>query len=336
MPFPTKAAVLTKLGDPEVFEIREINLPWPGNNDDVLVRIEAAGVNPADTFFRALGPYIGDGPGAVLGHDGAGIVEAIGDAVTTVKPGDRVCFCNGGVGGDPGTYAYHAVVPEGLLARVPDSVDMATAAAIPLVFITAWEALVERAQLKSGETVLVHGGAGGTGQITTQIARELGARVATTVSNDEKAALSKSLGAEIAIDYTDNDFVKVIHQWTDGKGVNVGFDNAGPEIFKRTLSAMAPYGRLVTLMGMPGDLEDESAYNKNLSIHNVMMLTPMWQGLSAERSRQAEIVRQAMSWLENGRIKINLVDSYALENVAEAHRQLENGGMLGKVVLTMD
>ena len=99
--------------------MHEIELPWPGKTDQVLVRMEAAGVNPADTFFRALGTYIGEGPGTVLGHDGAGVVEAVGDDVTSVKVGDRVCFCNGGVGGDHGTYSRHAVVPEWLLAKIP-------------------------------------------------------------------------------------------------------------------------------------------------------------------------------------------------------------------------
>jgi NADPH2:quinone reductase len=336
MPFSTSAAVLTRIGGPEVLEIREIGLPWPGNSDDVLVRIEAAGVNPADTFFRALGPYIGEGPGSVLGHDGAGVVEAIGDAVTMVRVGDRVCFCNGGVGGDPGTYARHAVVPEGLLAKVPDSVELTTAAAIPLVFITAWEALVERARLGRDETVLIHGGSGGTGQTAIQVARELGARVATTVSSDAKAELSRSLGAELAINYRESDFAAEARRWTGDAGVDVGFDNAGPEVFQKTLSAMAPYGRLVTLMGMPGDLEDETAYNHNLTVHNVMMLTPMWYGLKTEQLRQAEIVRQAMQWLEQNRITVNLAATYPLESVAQAHRQLEAGGMSGKIVLTVD
>jgi NADPH2:quinone reductase len=104
MSFTSEAAVMCRIGAPDVFEIQEIDLPWPGNSDEVLVRMQSAGINPADTFFRALGPYIGDGQGSVLGHDGAGVVEAVGDSVSQVKVGDRVCFCNGGLGGDPGTY----------------------------------------------------------------------------------------------------------------------------------------------------------------------------------------------------------------------------------------
>jgi NADPH2:quinone reductase len=333
MSFVSEAIVMRDIGAPDVLEIRDFELPWPGNGEDVLVRIEAAGINPADTFFRAFGTYLGEGPGTILGHDGAGVVEAVGDAVTSVEVGDRVCFCNGGVGGDPGTYAYHAIVPEWLLAKVPDSIELTTAAALPLVFITAWEALVERAQLKKNESVLIHGGAGGTGQIAIQIARELGAQIATTISSEEKSDFVGALGVGLAINYRRDDFVTAVREWTEDAGVNVVFDNAGPDVFKKSLAAMAPYGRIVTLMGTPGDTEDETAYNGNFTIHNVMMLTPMWLGLDAERRRQGEIVRQAMNWLEDGRINVKLAATFSLDEVAEAHSFLEQGGMTGKIVL---
>ncbi len=333
MPFVSEAVVMRETGAPDVLELRDFELPWPRNSDEVLVRIEAAGINPADTFFRVFGTYLGEGPGTVLGHDGAGVVEAIGDAVTSVRVGDRVCFCNGGLGGDLGTYARHAIVPEWLLARVPDSVEITQAAALPLVFITAWEALVERARLGKEERILIHGGAGGTGQIAIQIARQLKARIATTVSSEEKSDLVAALGAELAINYHRDDFVTAVRDWTDGDGVNVVLDNVGPEVFKQSLSAIAAYGRIVTLMGTPGDTEDEAAYNGNITIHNLMMLTPMWLGLETERRRQGEIVRRAMNWLEAGRIEVRLADTFPLEEVAQAHALLEQGGMTGKIVL---
>lgn len=335
MSFVSEAIVMRDIGAPDVLEIRDFALPWPGNSEDVLVRIEAAGINPADTFFRAFGTYLGEGPGTILGHDGAGVVEAVGDAVTSVQVGDRVCFCNGGVGGDPGTYAYHAIVPEWLLAKVPDSIELTTAAALPLVFITAWEAFVERTQLEKNESVLIHGGAGGTGQIAIQVARELGAHIATTISSEEKSDLVGALGVGLAINYRRDDFVTAVREWTEDVGVNVVFDNAGPDVFKKSLAAMAPYGRIVTLMGTPGDTEDETAYNGNFTIHNVMMLTPMCLGLDAERRRQGEIVRQAMNWLEDGRIKVKLAATFPLDEVAEAHSFLEQGGMTGKIVLNV-
>ncbi len=334
MSFKCDAVVLRDAGAPEVLEMGEIELPWPGHDDEVLVRIEAAGVNPADTFFRALGPYVGKAAGTVLGHDGAGVVEATGAAVDRVEPGDRVCFCNGGIGGGAGTYARYAVVPEWLLAPVPDGVDSATAAALPLVFITAWESLVERAGLAPGERVLIHGGAGGTGHVAVQLAREIGARVATTVSSAAKAEFVGALGVELAIDYHGEDFVARCLDWSDGGGLEVALDNVGPDTFRRTLAAMAPYGRVVTLMGTPGDTPEETAYNANLTIHNVMMLTPMWLGLEPARRRQGEIVREAVRWLGAGKIRVELASIFPLEAAADAHRMLEAGGLTGKVVLT--
>jgi NADPH2:quinone reductase len=143
------------------------------------------------------------------------------------------------------------------------------------------------------------------------------------------------MGAQLVVNYRDEDFAAAVRQWTNGKGVNVALDNAGAEVFQKTLTAMAPYGRIVTLMGTPGDLEDETAYNNNLSIHNVMMLTPMWFGLELERRRQGDCVRCAMNWLAEDRIRPNVVATYPLEEVAAAHTQLEKGSMAGKIVLTM-
>lgn len=335
MQMTTNAVVMREPGGPDVLEYRSVALNWPAGGQDVLVRLKAASINPADTFFRLYGPYVGDGRGCVLGHDGAGVVEAVGKTVTSFKPGDRVCFCNGGVGGDPGTYAEHAVVPETLLARIPDTVSFEQAAAVPLVFITGWEALRERAGLRVENRVLIHGGAGGTGHVAIQIARQLGARIATTVSSDGKAALALEDGADLAINYRNEDFVAAIDRWTSSAGVQVVLDNAGPEVFHKSIRALAPYGHLVTLMGTPGDLEDLTAYNNNLSIHNVMMLTPMWKGLTKHRIRQANILRMAMDWLAAGKLRVRIQARFTLETAAAAHRLLESEGGRGKIVLTM-
>jgi NADPH2:quinone reductase len=324
---------MTAVGGPEVLEIREIDITWPSNENDVLVRIKTAGLNPADTFFRALGTYIdGTGP-IVLGHDGAGVVEAIGPSVSDFKVGDRVCFCKGGIGGDLGTYCELAVVPQERLAPIPDQVDYHSAAAFPLVAITAWEALVERAALTAGEHVLIHGGAGGTGQMAIQIARLQGARIAATVSTQAKADLVSQLGAERPILYKSEQFVKAATDWTNGHGLDVALDNVGPEVMSQTYSAMAPYGRIATLMGTPADDGELNAYNRNLAIHNVMMLTPMWFGLDDHLKRQAAIVRKLISHLATGEIKMAVTDVYSLTEVARAHQHLEAGGMSGKIVL---
>jgi NADPH2:quinone reductase len=328
-----RAAVMTAVGGPEVLELQQVALTWPRTGHDVLVRLQFAGLNPADTFFRALGTYIeSDGP-KVLGHDGAGVVEAVGPEVTGFASGDRVCFCNGGIGGEFGTYAEFSVVPEDQLVRVPDTVEMHVAAAFPLVAITAWEALMDRAALRADEFVLIHGGAGGTGQMAIQLARIKGAKIAATVSTAEKAEIVTALGADRAILYRSEDFVESALEWTNEEGVQVALDNVGPEVMARTFTAMAPYGRVVTLMGTPADDADLNAYNRNLTIHNVMMLTPMWLGLKDHLKRQADIVRNMIPCLANGQIKVRIQESLPLAQVSAAHKRLEAGGMNGKVVL---
>ncbi len=331
----THAIVARSLGGPEVLETAEIDLAWPGRPGDVLVRLKAASLNPADVWFRSLGPYVKSAGPLVLGHDGAGVVEAAGQGVTRVKPGDRVAFCFGGIGADPGTYAEHAVVPADYLAILPDGVSFETAAAIPLVAITAVEALRERAAVTSGETLLVHGGAGGTGHMAIQIGRLAGARVATTVSTAAKADLAQSLGAERAIDYRDVDFVSEARAWTGGKGLDAAFDNQGGETLQKTFKAMALYGRISTLIGMPGDDAETTAYNMNLTLHNVMMLTPMWLGLTDRLVAQRQIVERALADTAAGRLRVHIQDTFALAEAATAHRKLEAGGTTGKIVLSI-
>ena len=323
-----KAIVATALGGPEVLERRDVPLSWPRGPKDVLVRLKAAGLNPADGFFRQLGGYLKTDAPLVLGHDGAGIVEAIGAGVTQVRPGDRVCFCNGGIGGDYGTYAEFAVVPEPQLIPVPASVEITEAAALPLVGITVLESLQERTDLQPGEHALVHAGAGGTGHIGIQIA-------ATTVSSEAKALLAAELGAERTILYRHEDFVETARAWTDGRGLDVALDNVGAETLQKTFRAMAPYGRVATLMGTPGDDAETTAYNMNLTIHNVMMLTPMWLGLGDRLRRQAELVREAVGWLAEKRLRVVIDRVFPLAETAEAHRHLESGKAVGKIVLAI-
>lgn len=330
-----KAAVLSAPGGPDALEIKEVEIPWPGLDNQVLVRLKAAALNPADAYFRAFGPYIDNAGPCILGHDGAGIVEEVGSAVSSIQPGQRVCFCNGGIGGDFGTYAEFAVVPESQLALVPNKLDDATAAALPLTFITGWESLYDRAQLEADEFVLIHGGAGGTGQIALQLAALRGARVATTVSNDSKAELVTALGAERPILYRSEDFAAVSLDWTDNQGLDVALDNIGPEGLQKTFAAMAPYGRVVTLMGTPGDDADETAYVKNLTIHNVMMLTPMILGLQKRLDQQAKLVSEGLALLAEGKLYVAINQVFPLKEISDAHARLDAGGITGKIVISI-
>lgn len=325
------AMVATALGGPEVFAMQEVELAWPRGPDDVLVTLNAAGVNPADVFFRQLGGYLATDQPFVLGHDGMGVVAAVGAGVTGFRAGDRVCFCNGGIGGTMGTYAEAAVVPAAQLALVPPEVDDLTAAALPLVAITAWESLYDRAALQPGEFVLIHGGAGGTGHMAVQLAALRGARVASTVSSAQKARLVEGLGAEVTFNYRQTDFVTEALGWSGG--LQVAFDNAGAETLQQTCRAMAPYGRLVTLMGLPGDDADLTAYNLNLTLHAVMMLTPMWKGLTDRLAAQAAILRHALALVAAGSLTVHHAETFALSDVARAQAYLESGQAVGKVTL---
>lgn len=327
--------VATAKGGPGVLEMQEVDLHWPAGRGDVLVRLKAAALNPADTFFRQLGGYLDSGGPLILGHDGAGTVEAVGADVVGVKPGDRVCFCHGGIGGAPGTYAEFAVLPADLVAIIPATLDFGTAAALPLVYITLAESLHDRAGVKAGESVLIHAGAGGTGHIGVQLAKLRGARVATTVGSAAKAQLARDLGADLTIPYREQDFVAAARDWTGGRGLDVAFDNVGAEVMLRTFKAMAPYGRVVTLMGTPGDTAETDAYNGNLTIHNEMMLTPMWLGLQDRMRAQADHIRQGLSLVAAGKIRVVIDRTFALKDTAAAHQHLESGQATGKVVLSI-
>jgi NADPH2:quinone reductase len=327
-----RAIVANGTGEADVLELRQVALSWPRGGHDVLVRVRAASLNPADVYFRRFGPYI-KSAAPILGHDGAGVVEEVGGEVARFRLGDRVCFCNGGIGGDPGTYAEFAVVPEDRLVLVPDSVDWNVAAALPLVTITAWEALYERAMLVQGEYVLIHAGAGGTGHVAVQLAALKGAHIAATVSSEAKAEFVRRLGVDRPILYRQEDFVDAALAWTGRRGLAVALDNVGAETLQRTFRAMAPYGRVVTLMGTPGDDAEGNAYNKNLTLHNLMMLTPMWLGLQDRLRRQAEIIEEAMAFLAAGELTLHIDSTFPLAEAAAAHRRLEAGGTMGKIVL---
>jgi NADPH2:quinone reductase len=171
--------------------------------------------------------------------------------------------------------------------------------------------------------------------MATQIARAMGARVATTVSSAAKAELSLAAGAERAIRYKDEDFVAAVMGWSGGEGVSAVLDNIGGDGFMNSLKVLQPYGHIVTLMGTPGDLPDGTAYNGNVTIHNVMMLTPMWKGLRMHLVRQAAILQRAIEWLAEGKVFVRIQDRFPLVKAAEAHRMLESAGGSGKIILTM-
>lgn len=328
-----KAIVMTMAGDPEVLQLQTLPDPAPPQGTQVLIRLRAAGVNPIDTKLRQRGTFYPDRMPAILGCDGAGIVEAIGPQVQRYCTGDAVYFCCGGLGNQPGTYAEYTIVEERWVAPKPQSLSFAEAAAVPLVLITAWESLYDRARLQAVQTVLVHGGAGGVGHIAIQLARLQGARVCTTVSDARKAAIVQGLGVDQTLLYRETDFVEAALKWTDGKGVHTAFDTVGGGVLEQTFRAVRPYGDVVTILAPDNNTNWKVARDRNLRLSLELMLTPQLQGLIEAQKHQVRILEDAARWFDQGLLKIHLSDRFPLAAAAEAHRRLQQGGRIGKMVL---
>ncbi|MBI4781493.1 MAG: zinc-dependent alcohol dehydrogenase family protein [Oscillatoriophycideae cyanobacterium NC_groundwater_1537_Pr4_S-0.65um_50_18] len=331
-----KAAVIHTPGSPDVLQIQQVPEPTLQRDTELLVRLKAAGVNPIDTKLRQRGTFYPEQMPAILGCDGAGVVEAIGSGVQDFRVGDRVYFCNGGLGGHPGTYAEYAVVDEKFAAPMPISLSFAEAAAVPLVLITAWEALYDRARLEAGRSVLIHAGAGGVGHLAIQLAKLKGAKVCTTVSSAEKAAFVQSLGAEKVILYPQSDVIEEILKWTNGEGVDLTFDTVGGKILSQSFSSTCIYGDVVTILAPDSSTDWKIARDRNLRVSYELMLTPMLKGLISAQQAQAKILKQCTRLFDQGELKIHVSQTLPLESVAIAHRQIEAGSTSGKIVLLTD
>ena len=332
-----RAILMTSAGSADVLQLREIPLPQLPSARHIRVKLAAAGINPLDTKLRSKAIYHPDKLPAILGCDGAGVVEAVGSDVSRFNAGDAVYFCNGGIGDEPGCYAEYTTVHEDHVAAKPGKFSMAESAALPLVAITVWEALLDRVSLKAGQTILIHAGAGGVGHIAIQLARHLGARVAVTVSDEHKAAIAKELGAEKIIQYRQQDFVAETLAWTGGKGADVVFDTVGGDTYLRSLHAACIYGKVVSLLSTPLSLADtQLARLRNLSLCYEMMVTPQLNNLHAQRVRQRNILEQAAALVDTGKLRVLVSKQLPLSEAAQAHQLIENGGVTGKIVLTMD
>lgn len=329
-----KAVVMTGPGGPERLEVREIESPAPEGDRDLVVRVIAAGVNPIDAKQRGSGPLVQGKLPVVLGCEGAGVVEAVGPGVECFHPGDEVYFLSGGIGGRPGTYAECAVVDERVTALKPKNLRFAEAGAAPLALITAWESLERSGGVGSGETVLIHGGAGGVGHLAVQLAAQRGARILTTVGDPAKAEWARRLGAAETILYKERDFRKEVLEQTDGRGVDLALDTVGGETFVRTLSAVRPYGRVVTLL-LPecGPEVLREARVRNLDLCFVWMLAPAFLGLAEQQERQGRILRECVERFEDGSLRVVVTKEFRLEHAAEAHRLIERGSTTGKIAL---
>jgi len=328
-----KAVIMTKAGSPDVLEYTEIAEPEITALTQVKVKIHAAGVNPIDTKVRRMAMFYPDKLPAVLGCDLAGEVVAVGAGVTKFNIGDKVWACNGGLGDDQGCYAEFSVLDQRWLSLMPDTL-FTTAAAAPLVLITAWGALFDRGRLQAGETVLIHAGAGGVGHVAIQLAKNKGARVITTVSSTEKAELVKSLGADEVILYKQENVLERINKLTEGQGVDLVLDTVGGNVFAQSIPLTTHFGRIVTLLAVD-QVDLSEARVRNLSISFELMLTPMLRHLDKARDQHVVILSQCADLINAGELQVYVEQVMPLAEASQAHSKVEQGHGTGKVVLEL-
>ncbi|MDZ4732675.1 MAG: zinc-dependent alcohol dehydrogenase family protein [Nitrospirota bacterium] len=328
-----KAMRLKRLGKGEPFELFDKPDADPGSGE-VAIRVHAASVNVVDTKIRAGFADIAPEDPIILGCDVAGVVTATGPGVTRFSVGDEVYGCAGGVKGRDGAYSERMVTDERLLAKKPASLSFRQAAALPLVAITAWEALVDRAQVQPGETVLVHGGTGGVGHIGVQLAKAMGAIVHTTVGTAENAEIAKSLGADRTILYRQQSVAKYVGELTNGRGYDVVFDTVGGLNIAPSIEALATHGRCATTVSVGTSPDLSGLHTKNASLHVIFMLLPMLTGQGLEH--HGTIMERVSALADHERISPLLDDArFRLEETGAAHDRLTSGHATGKVVIAV-
>ncbi len=325
-----QAVVIREPGDPDVLQVAD--LPDPvAEAGEVVVRIAATAVNRADLMQRR-GHY--PPPPDAPEHPGlecSGTVESLGEGVTGWSVGDRVCALLAG-----GGYAQRVAVPAGQLLPVPGDLDLVDAAALPEVACTVWSNVFMAAGLQPGETLLVHGGSSGIGTMATQLAHELGARVAVTAGSAAKLERCRELGAEILVNYREQDFVAEVRAATDGRGADVVLDNMGAKYLARNVDVLAAGGRLVVI-GMQGGTTAELDLSVLLRRRAAVMATSLRARPAREKAVIVGGVREHV-WplVAEGRVVPVIDQRLPLAEAARAHRVLEESNHVGKVLLTVD
>ena len=328
-----RALTLTAYGSPLL--LGPVSRPEPAEGQ-VLVRIKASGVNPLDLkIAKGQAAHARHPLPAILGIDVAGIVESVGAGVTNFKPGDEVYGMTGGVGGLQGSLAEFVAADARLLAPKPKNLDMREAAALPLIFITAWEGLVDRAQIcrahvRAGQKVLVHGGAGGVGHIAVQLARAFDAEVFATGSRKDKAYIEQ-LGAAFIDRETPVD--KYVAEYTARRGFDIVYDTVGGAVLDASFNAVARFGHVVSALGWGTHALAPLSF-RAASYSGVFTLLPMLTGEG--RAHHGEILREATKLIEAGKI-VPRVDPrhFSLETIEQAHAAVEDGSARGKIVVEM-
>lgn len=326
-----KVIALTQFGDADVFQ--EINLPTPEvTPGHVLIKVMATSVNPLDYKLRkGIFPNLIPAFPAILHGDVAGVVEAVGEGVTRFAVGDAVYGCIGGLLDMHGALAEYVLADAQLIAHKPKTLSFRSAAALPLVAETAWEALISHANITPDQTVLVHGGTGGVGHIAIQLAKWKGAKVFATAATTHKMDLAKKMGADGVINYKETDVKSYVEKYTNNKGFDVVFDTVGGDNLSQCFDAAALYGKVISILAV-GSYDLTPAFTKGLTIHTIFQPLPLLTGI--KRAHYGEILTK-ISALVDAKIIHPLVDEqqFTIPQVAQAHHHLESGKAVGKVVL---
>jgi NADPH2:quinone reductase len=318
------AIQIQSTGGPEVLKLVELPIPVPGPGQ-VLIRIEAIGVNFIEIYFRK-GQYKATMP-LVPGSEAAGTVEDLGSGVTGFKPGDSVASC-----GVLGSYAEYALVPASQLVKVPDGLSPEQAASAMLQGMTAHYLAKSTYPLKAGETALVHAGAGGVGLLLTQIASKIGVRVITTVSTKEKAELSREAGASDVILYTEQDFVAEVKRLTNGKCVDVVYDSVGKTTFEDSLNCLRPRGMMALFGGSSGAVPPFDLIQ--LSSKGSLFLTrpTLWHYVATRQELEWR-AGEVLGWVKSGELKLRMEHVYSMSDAGSAQDAMESRKTTGKILL---
>jgi NADPH2:quinone reductase len=327
-----KAVVIDQFGPTDVFQPIEIPVPQviPGH---IIVKVAATSVNPVDCKIRQgkLAAIAPDFP-AVLHGDVSGVVHEVGEGASDFAIGDEVYACAGGVKGAAGALAEYMLADARLVAHKPKKLDLFHAAALPLVCITAWEALIHRAKVSPGQTVLIHGATGGVSHIGIQLAKWAGATVYATCSSQDKADIAKQLGANHCIFYKEQNVDDYVQAFTGGRGFDVVFDTVGGDNIAKCFQAAALNGTVVSVSSRSQqDLSPMHA--KGLTLHVVFMLIPLLHNVG--REHHGEILRYVSNLVDDNKLK-PLIDAqrFSVNDIGSAHEYWESGKAVGKVVVT--
>jgi NADPH:quinone reductase len=319
-----KAIQISAIGGPEVLQLTELPIPEPGPGQ-VLIRIEAVGVNFIELYFRK-GTYKATLP-FVPGSEAAGTVEKLGPGVTGFEEGDAVASVS-----VVGSYAEYALVPAAALIKVPSRLSPEKAAAAMLQGMTAHYLAYSTYQLKAGDTALVHAGAGGVGMLLTQVASRLGARVFTTVSTREKAELSREAGATEVILYTEQDFEAEVKRLTGNKGVDVVYDSVGKTTFDKSLNCLRPRGMLVLFGGSSGPVPPFDLIQLSGKGSLYVTRPTIWHYIATHAELEWRAAK-VLDWVATGELKLRMEHMYSLAEAAQAQIDLEARKTTGKILL---